>query len=114
MSRHTGKDETCRSPNARMSPPLPSETIIKWENRPIWIFYKPRHLGVIDHVEIRSEDGEPLPITETGYRSHFFGPVEPSMTTDEIVQLVTEWLDKESRSKAWKAYVEQSRQQSLF
>lgn len=85
-----------------------------WEGRVIRLSYHPRYLGIIDHIEIRSEEGNPLPITETGYKSHFFGPVAPLLSNDEVVEMVTRWLDKEAASMAWQNYLQQSKQLSLF
>lgn len=90
------------------------ESSLVWEGRLIRLFYTPRHYGVIDHVAIRSEDGEPLPITETGYKSHYFGPVEPILAINEVSDMVIEWLNKDAQSKAWKSHVEESRQGRLF
>ena len=50
------------------------------------------------HLEIRSENGEPLPITTTGYRSHFFLTDKPP-NMEEIIAFVTQWLNKEEKSK---------------
>lgn len=54
------------------------------------------------HLEItvKSPAGAPIPITDTGYRSHF-------IATDELAAaggaaaFVAAWLDREARSKAW-------------
>jgi len=64
-----------------------------WESRDIRLSYTARRWAQIDHVEIRAEDGMPLPITGTGYKSHFFGPVEPALTIDEVQAMITAWLD---------------------
>lgn len=90
------------------------ERTIEWESRTIRLSYQPRYCGVIDFVEIDSNDGEALPITRTGYLSHFFGPVEPQLTIDEVTVMVVRWLDAEARSNEWLAYIEQSKQLSLF
>ena len=87
---------------------------IIWEGRLIRLSYTPRQWKVIDHLEIRADDGEPLPITKSGYRSHHFGPMEPVLTMSEVEEMLTAWLDKEAQTKRWKNYVEQSRQLSLF
>jgi len=86
----------------------------EWEGRAIRLSYHPRYLSMIDHLEIRSADGDPLPITETGYRSHFFGPVEPFMTANEVIEMVMRWLNKEAASPAWQTYILQTKQLSLF
>ena len=88
--------------------------IIMWEGREIRLSYTPRQWDVIDHVEIRAEDGAPLPFTGTGYRSHFFGPVDPSLTMDEIEAMVRDWLDTEAAKPEWQNYLLNSRQLSLF
>jgi len=86
----------------------------EWEGRSIRLSYHPRYLDIIDHLEIRSVEGEPLPITETGYKSHFFGPVEPVMSIDEVIEMVRRWLYKEAASAQWQTYLQQSTQLSLF
>lgn len=88
--------------------------VIDWEGRSIRLSYVARYCGVIDHVEIRAEDGAPLPITETGYKSKFFGPIEPPMSMDEVVTQVRDWLDGEASKPKWQAYCQASRQLSLF
>jgi hypothetical protein len=64
------------------------KTTIEWEGRTIRLSYDPVSWGVIDLLEIRVDRNEPIPITETGYRSHFFGPIRPSLTADEIKDMV--------------------------
>lgn len=88
-----------------------------WEGIEIELTYVPEaYGGAIAHLEVRTINPEraPLPITETGYRSHYHpvGTVEAGEGT--LVEQVTAWLDEEAKSKAWKKYVEDSRQYSLF
>ncbi|MFK7875877.1 MAG: hypothetical protein AB8B71_08850 [Paracoccaceae bacterium] len=76
---------------------------LTWQGIEIELTYKPEgHGGVIAHLEVRSINPEraPLPITETGYRSHFHpvGTVEVDEGT--LVEQVTAWLDEEAKSKA--------------
>ena len=83
----------------------------------IELTYKPEDFGgYIAHLEVLSINPEraPLPITETGYLSHFHpvGTVEANDGT--LVEQVTAWLDDEAKSKKWKEYVEDSRQLCLF
>ena len=42
----------------------------------------------------------PLPITETGYRSHFLSPLE-LVNDGGPVTFVTAWLDREAKGKDW-------------
>ena len=63
------------------------------------------------HLEIRST--EPLPITETGYHSHF---CHPSIIDDEggPVAFVLAWLDALAKTKKWRANEFARHQLSLF
>lgn len=90
---------------------------LTWQGIEIELTYKPEDYGGhIAHLEVRSINPEraPLPITEMGYKSHFHpvGTVEANEGT--LVDQVTAWLDEEGKSKAWKKYVENSRQLCLF
>ena len=90
------------------------ERIITWEGREIRLSYTPRWCEQIDHIEVQSIDRSPLPITETGYKSHFFAPIEPTMTMDEIERMVIAWLDSEAAKPEWQSYLLNSQQLSLF
>jgi len=67
----------------------------------------------LSHLEVRSVNQRKLPITETGYRSHFtskkevdtFGGAEPYVLT---------WLNQEAQSKEWQDYILSSQQLTLF
>ena len=88
-----------------------------WQSIEIEAAYWPSKWGgSIAHLEIRSIRPEraPLPITDTGYRSHFHpcGTVEAN-GGDVVAQVVT-WLDEEAAKPEWRAHVEASRQGSLF
>ena len=54
------------------------------------------------HLEItvKSPTGAPIPITDTGYRSHFIANDELA-AAGGAVAFVTTWLDQEARTKAW-------------
>jgi len=95
---------------------------LTWENINIQINYNPDYseshrkiMGFrLAHLEIRSE--EPLPMTETGYHSHFTAAAEIenySSPTD----FVKAWLKEAAKSKKWLAYQkekQQKQQLSLF
>ena len=87
-----------------------------WQDIEIEFKYWPLKWDVISHLEIRSvsPEKEPLPITETGYKSHFFQPDSVEFVNGSIVETVIQWLDKEAQSKEWLDYVEKSRQGDLF
>lgn len=90
------------------------ETTFEWQGRNIQITYTPHYFTDMDHVEIRSGDGLPLPITSTGYRSEFRPASTPAMGMEEVIKLVTGWLKEMAQSKKWLEYDLKSRQLSLF
>ena len=77
--------------------------------------YTPLKWNVVAHLEIRSikPDRAPLPITETGYRSHFHEPGTVEAHGGDVVAVVA-WPDEEAETKAWMLYVETNTQYSLF
>jgi hypothetical protein len=72
---------------------------IIWRGIQIEITFTPDSFGMVDHIELRSEGRAPLPVTETGYRSHFMS----KGTVAEhggAVAFVTAWLDHEAARTA--------------
>jgi hypothetical protein len=67
------------------------------------------------HLEIETVEpaNAPLPMTETGYRSHFCAPADID-TEGGPVAFVRAWLECEARSPEWKAAQEERRQLTLF
>ena len=64
-------------------------------------------------LERRLDEGFILPVTETGYRSHFL----PAATVEEFggpESYVSAWLDHEAKSPDWKKRKDAARQMSLF
>lgn len=55
-----------------------------------------------DHLEIESikPKRSPLPITETGYRSHFIAALD-LINAGGPVTFVTAWIEQEAKSNAW-------------
>ncbi len=55
-----------------------------------------------DHIEVESVRPKkaPLPISETGYRSHFLPPLE-LVNAGGPVTFVTAWIEREAAGKAW-------------
>ena len=91
---------------------------LTWQGIEIEANYVPEWgAGYIAHLEIRSINPPQakLPMTETGYRSHFhtIGTIEAEYDGN-VVKAVIDWLDREAQSKAWKKYVQESRQMELF
>jgi len=67
------------------------------------------------HLDVESmlPSKAPLPITETGYRSHFDRP-ENIEVHGGPVTFVLEWLDHEAESSKWTKQQTEQRQLSLF
>lgn len=85
-----------------------THTII-WQGIKVEITFTPEKFGIVDHIELHTEGNIPLPVTETGYRSHFI----PAGTVEQYggaVAFVTGWLDHTAAHTGWKP----ERQLSLF
>jgi len=67
----------------------------------------------IDHIEVVSDKRVPLPITETGYKSHFL-TLKQIADFGTPVYYVMAWLDHAAQSETWKRYEAASRQLSLL
>lgn len=89
---------------------------LTWQGIAIRVVHTPCRWRAIEHLEIRSiaPEGAALPITGTGYRSHFV----PIGTVDahggDVVAQVRAWMDEESIKPDWLARIEASRQGELF
>ncbi|MEQ1716373.1 MAG: hypothetical protein ABL907_10380 [Hyphomicrobium sp.] len=68
-----------------------------------------------DHLEIESIKPKraPLPITETGYRSHFMPALE-LINAGGPVTFVTAWIEQETKGKAWTTVAAIKAQGDLF
>jgi len=82
-----------------------------WSNIPIIVKYSKDYWASVgvSHLEVHAE--EPLPITETGYRSIWITPGQLDGTTP--VDFVLSGLDELSGSKKWKSYLENKRQEEF-
>ncbi len=87
-----------------------------WQGIDIEARYWPLKWGVSAHLEIESvcPIRAPLPITGTGYRSHFHSPGTIESQGGDVVAQIVAWLEEEARSPAWRAHVEAMRQGELF
>lgn len=87
------------------------EIEIRWS--PDYVVYDDQTRMAHLEVESISPKRAPLPITETGYRSHFtpLSAVQTYLTPEDYVAA---WLDEASRSPEWRAVEQSSRQLSLF
>lgn len=91
-----------------------------WHGIEIEIRWCPEYMVYDDktrvaHLEVESISPKraPLPITETGYRSHFTSTsdVDIFVTPEDYVEA---WLDDASRSREWQTLEQTGRQLSLF
>lgn len=93
-----------------------SDFTIRWQGMAIRIRHASRWSGTdFDHIEVLTTEPEraALPVTETGYRSHFLHGDE-LQSHGGAAAFVLAWLDHEAQSESWKAHVRKSRQLSLF
>ncbi|MCD1628090.1 hypothetical protein K7H22_19025 [Seohaeicola saemankumensis] len=95
-----------------MSAPITSQIV--WRDISIEItFHKCGWKSDFDHIELRVEEGRIIPVTETGYRSHFL----PAGIVDEYgghEALVRAWLDHGAENSDWNRHEAASRQMTLF
>ena len=91
-----------------------TEYKLVWQDIPI----KLRHCrswlcndGSVQHIELHSQDNDPLPVTETGYRSHFLcGQNALAEFDDDPVIYTLAWLDRTATATGW----QRERQLRLF
>lgn len=114
-----------KRPSLAKKPARPAKTIERfdWQGVTVRVSYEADWLGVSKelsqfataHLEIEAikPPKQPLPITETGYRSHFVarGVVEQA---GGAVAYAWAWLDQAAKAPAWKRQEQQSRQLCLF
>ncbi|KAF0183365.1 MAG: hypothetical protein FD160_984 [Caulobacteraceae bacterium] len=98
------------------SPRFIRHEFMDWNGVRIRIEYEENYLdGYMSHIALHVVEPfkAPLPVTETGYRSHFLdhGIVE---ACGGLVAFVQTWLDHEALSDEWQAQQLASRQMSLF
>ena len=92
----------------------------EWNGIAIEIRWEPNWLNInagvdMAHLEIETIAPEraPLPITETGYRSHFTSP-ETVAAYGGPVSYVEAWLETESQAPDWRRMKQERQQLSLF
>ena len=87
-----------------------------WQGIEIEAVYSPLKWGVTAHLEITSINPEhaPLPVSETGYRSHFHPVGTIEAHGGDVVAQVIAWLDHEAAKPEWKRRAEARRQGELF
>ena len=114
-----------RTPKKRPAPRKPSKVVehINWQGITIAVSYEADWLGMSEkhpqfataHLEIEAIEPpkQELPITETGYRSHFVARALVDQAGGPLAYART-WLDEAAKAPAWKKRQEQSRQLCLF
>jgi hypothetical protein len=93
---------------------------IVWNGIVLKIRWEPRWLNLTSfghdtaHLEIKSITPEraPLPITETGHRSHFTS-AEIVAAYGGPVEFVEAWLETESQTPDWRSSEQERRQLAL-
>ena len=73
---------------------------ITWRGIALAITFSPEKFGMVDHIELHTESRTALPITETGYRSHFMASGTVAAHGGAIA-FVTAWLDDEAARIGW-------------
>ncbi|MBB92998.1 MAG: hypothetical protein CML68_04450 [Rhodobacteraceae bacterium] len=91
-----------------------------WNGIQLEISWEPNWLGLEDlyeiaaaHLQVRSSGSELLPITETGYRSHFTSRAAVEAARGPV-EYVLAWLDAAADSPAWHRKTAAARQLTLF
>lgn len=74
--------------------------VITWRGVEIEITFTPDRFGSADHIELRTKNNAPLPVTGTGYRSHFMGKGAVA-EYGGAVAFVSAWLDHEAGRTGW-------------
>lgn len=105
-----------RKPKTGKAKRAPASRVRTWEH----VRYRVRHtpdyiIKGTDHIEVVviSPKKEPLPITETGYLSHFVTDGScPGI--DEAVVFFAAWIDREAKTKRWQKLDQKRRQLDLF
>lgn len=88
-------------------------TQTEWRGIALEITYTTEYFSGMDHIAIRSGEKVRLPITETGYRSHFLR-AQDIAPYDDAHDYVLAWLDDAAEGDAWKRYEASRQQLSLF
>jgi hypothetical protein len=85
---------------------------LAWQDLTIEVSFQANWFG-LGHWHLQLKCCEPLPVTETGYRSHFVSDQEFN-GEQEIRQYIVAWLEHEATNPAWIKHMEDSRQLKLF
>mgnify|MGYP001769057729 CR=1 FL=1 len=87
---------------------------LEWRGIGITVAYRPRcYGGIIAHLELHADGRAPIPITGTGYRSHFIpcGEVEAH---GGALAYVSAWLFEAEKQPEWCERQAKEQQMVLF
>ncbi|MFN4092161.1 MAG: hypothetical protein ACK4FG_04625 [Brevundimonas sp.] len=99
-----------------------STTTIDWQGIALSVSYEPSYFGLggtsdyaVAHLQVWAVKPKraALPITETGYRSHFLHPSFVEEAGGPVAYIVA-WLDAEAQTPEWQERTQERRQLSLF
>lgn len=86
--------------------------VIEWCGISVEINHVPDWPGHgYQHIELRA--AQMLPVTETGYRSHYIHNDEIALF-ENAEAFVIEWLDEYAKDPEWLRHVEASKQLNFF
>lgn len=84
-----------------------------WHGITVSVCHTPNWMNISDHIEVRSGGRVPLPITSTGYKSHFLH-AEQLEDFRDAGEYVCAWLDHAAEADSWKQAENDRKQLSLF
>ena len=84
---------------------------ISWE--PNWLNLESREGIAAAHLQVRSRDNVPLPITQTGYRSLFTSSATVASAGGPVAYALA-WLGAEADTPEWQAHEAAANQLTLF
>lgn len=88
---------------------------ISWQGVEVEVTWSPNWFSDIRaKLELRSKNGAPLPVSETGFLVTYPPCGEVESIGLSVEEQVIAMLDEVAESREWKAHVEASRQGSLF
>ncbi len=94
--------------------------LVTWQGIYLMIRYEPAFLnmnGPYAHAHLQIESLQPkrapLPVTETGYRSHFTHAANVEEQGGPVAYALA-WLDEAASTSAWRHQTDAARQLSLF
>jgi hypothetical protein len=91
-------------------------TVIDWQGIALSVSFEAEWLGAgacIAHLQVETARRDALPITRTGYLSHFL-PLGEVEAAGGPAAYVRAWLDQEASCEEWRSHLDKVRQGTLF